>query len=173
MSTSDNTPEATSNPKYVGVVKWFNNKAGFGFITMLDDGEHKNKDIFVHYSSIQVTNSQYKYLVKGEYVDFELVHNDNPSAEHEFYAAAISGIKGGLLMCETRRIEMVNRPPSQNYSGSRLPRANYEPPAEEGDRPPRRPRNQEPRPQTRNRPAPDADGFVRVERRRAAPRAQA
>jgi CspA family cold shock protein len=112
MSASDNA-ENTNVVKNVGVVKWFNNKAGFGFITMLDDGEHKNKDIFVHYSSIQVTNSQYKYLIKGEYVDFELVHTTTPGAEHEFYASAVSGIKGGLLMCETRRNEMANRPPAR------------------------------------------------------------
>ena len=35
-----------------GKVKWFNNKAGFGFITVCDEGEMSNKDIFVHYSLI-------------------------------------------------------------------------------------------------------------------------
>ena len=83
-----------------GRVKWFNNKAGFGFITVCD-GEQSGKDIFVHYSSIQVQNSQYKYLVQGEYVDFLLVKPAN--SDHEFHAVSVSGIKGGNLMCETRR----------------------------------------------------------------------
>ena len=89
-----------------GKVKWFNNKAGFGFITVCD-GDYSGKDIFVHYSSIQVNNSQYKYLVQGEYVDFSLVKPTN--SEHEFHAVNVGGVKGGSLMCETRRQNYVAR----------------------------------------------------------------
>jgi len=101
MSSDEATP---TQDALTGRVKWFNNKAGFGFITVCD-GIHSGKDIFVHYSSIQVQNSQYKYLVQGEYVDFFLVKPAN--SQHEFHAVSVSGIKGGNLMCETRR---------QNYS---------------------------------------------------------
>ena len=97
---SSDTPLDTPTNTLTGRVKWFNNKAGFGFITVCD-GAHSGKDIFVHYSSIQVQNSQYKYLVQGEYVDFLLVKPAN--SEHEFHAVSVSGIKGGNLMCETRR----------------------------------------------------------------------
>ena len=90
-----------------GKVKWFNNKAGFGFITVCD-GELSAKDIFVHYSSIQVNNSQYKYLVQGEYVDFTLTKPENSA--HEYHAVNVCGIKGGELMCETRRQNFVSRP---------------------------------------------------------------
>jgi len=78
----------------IGQVKWFNNKAGYGFITKDD------KDIFVHFSAIQTADSQYKYLVQGEYVEFEIV----PTTEgpHEVQAVNISGINKGKLMCETR-----------------------------------------------------------------------
>ena len=78
----------------IGQVKWFNNKAGYGFITKDD------KDIFVHFSAIQTADSQYKYLVQGEYVEFESV----PTTEgpHEVQAVNISGINKGKLMCETR-----------------------------------------------------------------------
>ena len=78
----------------IGQVKWFNNKAGYGFITKDD------KDIFVHFSAIQTSDSQYKYLVQGEYVEFEIV----PTTEgpHEVQAVNISGINKGKLMCETR-----------------------------------------------------------------------
>ena len=59
------------------------------------------KDIFAHYSSIRVTNSQYKYLVQGEYVEFKLVKSDNE--KHEYHAMDITGIMGGPILCETRR----------------------------------------------------------------------
>ena len=44
--------------RLTGMVKWFNNKSGFGFITVSGTGEYAGKDIFSHYSSIRVTNSQ-------------------------------------------------------------------------------------------------------------------
>ena len=64
MST---TQDSSSDPRFTGQVKWFNTKAGYGFITVCD-GEHTGKDIFVHFSSIQVVNQQYRYLVQGEYI---------------------------------------------------------------------------------------------------------
>ncbi len=86
--------------RITGRVKWFNNKAGFGFVTACE-GELKDADVFVHYSSINVPDDQYKYLVQGEYVDFELTKSEK--SEHEFHAVNISGVKGGNLMCETRK----------------------------------------------------------------------
>jgi CspA family cold shock protein len=47
-----------------GVVKWFNNTKGYGFIR-IDDSE---TDIFVHYSAI--TGSGYKTLEEGQRVQF-------------------------------------------------------------------------------------------------------
>ena len=105
--TSESVPTSESvlcDSRLLGQVKWFNNKVGYGFITV-NDGEFSGKDIFIHYSAIRVTNSQYKYLVQGEYVEFTLVKST--AGTHEFQAVDISGIKGGALMCETRRI---NRP---------------------------------------------------------------
>lgn len=49
-----------------GVVKWFNNEKGFGFISV--EGEN---DIFVHFSSIQ--GDGYKSLEEGQKVEFEIV----------------------------------------------------------------------------------------------------
>jgi cold shock CspA family protein len=120
-STQVSETESTS---FVGQVKWFNNKAGYGFITV-NDGEYSGKDIFIHYSAIRVTNSQYKYLVQGEYVEFSLVKSSADG--HEYQAIDISGVKGGALMCETRR---NNRPVRDGPVGgedeaaaSRTPRA--------------------------------------------------
>jgi CspA family cold shock protein len=91
----------TQSPRLTGKVKWFNNKAGYGFIT-IHDGENKDSDIFVHFTAIRVTNSQYKYLVQGEYVEFDRVKST--TGPHEYKAADITGIKGGELMCETRNM---------------------------------------------------------------------
>jgi cold shock CspA family protein len=114
MSSADNSTEEA--PRLIGQVKWFNNKAGYGFITV-SDGEYAGKDIFAHYSTILVTNSQYKYLVQGEYVEFNLIKSTNDS--HEFQATEISGIKKGSLMCESRRQtvqdENVERSTRPNY----------------------------------------------------------
>lgn len=96
----------TESARLIGQVKWFNNKAGYGFITINDTTDSsKSKDIFAHFSTIHVGDSQYKYLVQGEYVEFELSTSTNGT--HEFQATNISGIKGGPLMCETRQ---SNRP---------------------------------------------------------------
>ena len=87
--------------RLTGMVKWFNNKSGFGFITVCGAGEYGGKDIFAHYSSIRVTNSQYKYLVQGEYVDFKIVKSESDT--HEYQASDITGVCNGPILCETRR----------------------------------------------------------------------
>ena len=107
---SENTITTNENEKrdqITGRVKWFNNKAGFGFVTACE-GELKDKDVFVHYSSIRVPDDQYKYLIQGEYVDFEITASDK--SDHEFHAVNVSGVKGGNLMCETRRQTSEPRP---------------------------------------------------------------
>jgi CspA family cold shock protein len=93
------TSETTSLVTLLGRVKWFNNKAGYGFITVTD-GVKSGSDVFVHHSSIVVSQEQYRYLVQGEYVTLNLVHC--PEGAHEYQAGKVSGINGGKLMCETR-----------------------------------------------------------------------
>jgi len=90
----------------LGRVKWFNNKAGYGFITVTD-GTRSGTDVFVHHSAVNVENQQYKYLVQGEYIEFDLIKTD--SEKHEWQASNVSGIKGGKLMCETRHELKVAR----------------------------------------------------------------
>ena len=96
--TDTDTPSASSD-RLTGRVKWFNNKAGYGFITVTD-GDRSGSDIFVHHTAIGVSSQQYKYLVQGEYVDFDL--STTQGGAHEFQATNVVGIKGGKLMCETR-----------------------------------------------------------------------
>jgi CspA family cold shock protein len=59
-----------------GVVKWFNESKGFGFI-MLDDG---SKDVFVHFSAIH--GPGFKTSSEGQKVEYNVVIGDKgaPSA---------------------------------------------------------------------------------------------
>ena len=49
-----------------GIVKWFNNEKGYGFIDYKE-----NEDIFVHYSAIN--QEGYKSLNEGQCVEFRLL----------------------------------------------------------------------------------------------------
>ena len=99
LATETSTTSATEEVRLLGRVKWFNNKAGYGFITVTD-GEQSGSDIFVHHSGIKVASEQYRYLVQGEYVEFSL--DSTPNGVHKLQAKSVCGIRGGMLMCETR-----------------------------------------------------------------------
>jgi cold shock CspA family protein len=115
MTTTTTTTTANATERLTGRVKWFNNKAGYGFITAAD-GATPGADIFVHHTSIRVDAQQYKYLVLGEYVEFGLSAVSNGT--HEIHAADVSGIKGGKLMCETRHEMLATRPAYKTSQGT-------------------------------------------------------
>jgi cold shock protein len=96
----------TPSERFTGRVKWFNNKAGYGFIT-ITDGQKSGTDVFVHHSSVTTGQEQYTYLVQGEYVEFELIPVQKEGFDVQ--ATKVSGIKGGKLMCETRKDFRVAR----------------------------------------------------------------
>lgn len=52
-----------------GIVKWFNAKKGYGFIS-----DEEGKDIFVHFSALEMPG--FKVLEEGEKVEFEVVEGE-------------------------------------------------------------------------------------------------
>ena len=59
-----------------GVVKWFNEKKGFGFIEQ-EDGA----DVFVHFSA--VNSEGFRTLAEGDKVTFDIEQGDKgPSAKN-------------------------------------------------------------------------------------------
>ncbi|MFQ5825312.1 MAG: cold-shock protein [bacterium] len=65
-----------------GIVKWFNTRKGFGFITS-DDGT----DIFVHKSGVEYIGHR-NYLVEGLKVSFEV--EDTPKGRRAIKVRTIS-----------------------------------------------------------------------------------
>lgn len=63
-------PVATATGQHTqGVVKWFNESKGFGFIQ--EDG---GDDVFVHFSAIQ--SDGFKTLAEGDRVEFDVIAGD-------------------------------------------------------------------------------------------------
>ena len=98
------TAAAVSGQKMAGCVKWFNMKTGFGFLTVVHgggSGELKvGSEVFVHHSNVKVQEEQYRFLVQGEYVEFDVSNVAN--GQHSCQATNVTGMFGGKLMCETR-----------------------------------------------------------------------
>jgi len=120
MSSNDKTntstdAESASTLDYMGRVKWFNNRAGYGFVTVLT-GDKRGTDIFAHHSGVKVNQEQYRYLVQGEYVSFNTSRSD--SKDHKWQAVDVRGIMGGKLMCETHWDMRKEREDRARHSGN-------------------------------------------------------
>ncbi|NQV65946.1 MAG: cold shock domain-containing protein [SAR86 cluster bacterium] len=64
-----NRPAPVNSAKETGIVKWFNVKKGFGFITR-DAGD----DIFVHYRNIEGNGR--RAIAEGDRVQFVVIDGD-------------------------------------------------------------------------------------------------
>lgn len=132
MSSTD----SSSSSSFVGQVKWFNNRLGYGFITIVSEGARQNEDIFVHQQHITPKTSDYRTLHQGEYVSFQLGTADSSAegseaAKHVNQAVKVTGVFGGSLMCD----QASTRAPSQQPTeGGRKPAPRGPP---RGGRPPR------------------------------------
>jgi cold shock CspA family protein len=95
---------AACGKKLAGCVKWFNMKTGFGFLSVVQSVSGSDlkvgSEIFVHHSNVKVAEEQYRFLVQGEYVEFDVSNVAN--GQHSCQAVDVTGMFGGKLMCETR-----------------------------------------------------------------------
>jgi CspA family cold shock protein len=64
---ADDQPNVKEKPMNTGIVKWFNEQKGYGFIQP-DNG---SKDIFVHISAVE--RAGLRTLKEGQKVSFEIV----------------------------------------------------------------------------------------------------
>ncbi|MDD5822957.1 MAG: cold-shock protein [Firmicutes bacterium] len=68
-----------------GIVKWFSNDKGYGFIENCENG----KDIFVHFSAIQIEG--FRTLKEGQKVTFEI--EDDPKNPDKLRAANVQVVE--------------------------------------------------------------------------------
>ncbi len=121
MAQSEAQAQQSQSSNFVGQVKWFNNRLGYGFITIISPGEQNGADIFVHQQHITPKTSDYRSLQQGEYVSFQLGTADSSSegeaAKHTNQAVKVTGVYGGSLMCDQipRRVP-TTRPTSTGPS---------------------------------------------------------
>nr|KYP66814.1 Glycine-rich protein 2 [Cajanus cajan] len=92
--------------RFTGVVQWFNNIKGFGFIKPDDGGE----DLFVHQSSIR--SDGYRTLLEGDRVEFCIATGDNDKTK----AVDVTGLHGAPLQ---PRAAAGNRGPAGYGFGAR------------------------------------------------------
>jgi len=98
-----NTQSTVTKSELFGRVKWFNNRLGYGFITTIfpssfSQEDVQSQDIFVHHNAIKSEEDSYKYLVQGEYVQFNLVDTENTT--YKVQADEVRGIYNGKLLCD-------------------------------------------------------------------------
>ena len=87
----------------VGNVIWFDQKKGFGFVKILTPGsEYLDKEIFVHFSSINSENS-FKKLYPGENVSLDVEKNTDENANgKELISKNVSGLFGSQLLVDNQ-----------------------------------------------------------------------
>tara|TARA_E500000178_G_scaffold184365_1_gene182690 strand:+ start:476 stop:898 length:423 start_codon:yes stop_codon:yes gene_type:complete len=95
--------------EYVGMVKWFNNRRGYGFIKTVSESRNGD-DIFVHQSNVCPESEGYRTLSAGEYVSFNI---SNIEGQDQEQALDVTGVFGGPLLCDTQ----AQQPPQFQRSG--------------------------------------------------------
>ena len=93
-------------PTQTGIVKWFDDGKGFGFITPESGG----KDLFAHFSEIK-TGSGFKTLQENQRVEFEVKQgakgpqaaNIRDAVPFAFWAAVNAAPYGSISICSASR----------------------------------------------------------------------
>jgi cold shock CspA family protein len=88
----------------IGQVVWFDRKKGFGFVKVVDpDSELFDKELFIHYSSIQC-DSSFKFVFPGETVSLNAEKNTEQSeGQKEYLTSNVRGVFGSKLMIDNER----------------------------------------------------------------------
>jgi cold shock protein len=83
--------------KLHGTVQWFSAGKGYGFIK--PDDSSGSKDVFVHFSNIEMDG--YKELAAGQRVEFILIESEQHAGRRQ--AGAVKVIEQGSIEDEERR----------------------------------------------------------------------
>ena len=84
--------------KTFGCVNWFDNKKGYGFVTIVSpESENVGKDIFLHFSNLNISDN-YKRVYPGEYIEF----NVESGEDGRLSCVDVTGICGGPLLIENK-----------------------------------------------------------------------
>ena len=110
---------------HLGQVKWFDNKLGYGFVTVISE-EYRGDDIFVHQTNVHPLQSEYRTLLKGEYVSL------NISDDSKRQALDVTGVLGGSLRCDEPRPVSRGRNRGSRRNGDESQTQGEEGHAEEG-----------------------------------------
>ena len=85
--------EGNNETMNIGMVKWFDNRKGYGFIRDLN----KDKDLFVHFSNILVKHeATYKKLYPCEYVSYGVEEKDRREV-----CVNVTGVHGGPILTDS------------------------------------------------------------------------
>ena len=111
----DVTNQVFSEQNVLGKVKWFNVKAGFGFINRNDNGQ----DVYAHYSAIVNKNPNHRVrsLADGELVVFNIIQGSK-GAEASDITGANGGAVQGSEYARPKNMNSNSQPPS-SYRGKR------------------------------------------------------
>lgn len=88
----------------IGQVIWFDRKKGFGFLKVVDpNSELVDKELFIHYSSIQCT-SDFKFVYPGETVSVDVEKNPQEGeGQKEYLTSNLRGVFGSNLMIDNEK----------------------------------------------------------------------
>ena len=98
MTDSEQKTTSGAYGQHLGLVKWFNNKRGYGFVKVVSQ-DRNDEDIFVHQTNIHPITSEYRALYKGEYVSFNISDVEGQQSQ----AVDVTGVCGGTLSCDNPR----------------------------------------------------------------------
>ena len=94
-----------------GIVKWFNDAKGFGFITPDEGGE----DLFAHFSAI--TMNGFKTLKEGQKVSFDVVQGPKGKQASNIQAASGIGYRTKKPGAQRRVSFFCGRPIDKRLAG--------------------------------------------------------